>query len=321
MQKTRTKKIRFYLKWVLWILLAQFVLVNISASIYAYKFTHFYDPPAPSVSSQNIFSQTWKLFTGPKFYKNTYESEPAFSYKNVKLKTSNGIEIDTWYSPTGFSNRCVILIHGYSTNKSFLESEAAMFKQWGYSVLLLDLRGHGRSEGSVTSFGMKETDELEQAYSFAKQNGNSKIILYGVSLGAAICIKATQQGKIHPDAIIADMPFENLHLHFQSRARILGFPSEPFATLITFWIGVERGYNGFQYNISSYAKKVNCPVLMEWGDKDPYVSRKEIETIFRSLASKNKKLVVYPGAGHNSFLQTDPLTWEKETQAFLTSVQ
>jgi uncharacterized protein len=321
MQKTKTGKFRYYLKWVLWVLLAQFALANISASIYAYKFTHFYDPPAPSASSQNIFSKTWKLFTGPKFYKNTNEPAPSFAYENVKLKTSKGLVIESWYSQTDSSNKCVILIHGYSANKSFLENEAAMFKQWGYSVLLLDLRGHGRSEGNNTSFGVKETEELEQAYIFAKQRGNSKIILYGVSLGAAICIKATQQEKIRPDAIIADMPFDNLHQHFKSRARILGFPSEPFATLVTFWVGIENGYNGFRYNISSYAKNVTCPVLMEWGGKDQYVSQREVDTIFQALASKNKKLVIYPDAGHDSFLQTDPLIWKKETQAFLNSVQ
>lgn len=321
MQSTKAKDFRYYLKWALWVLLVQFVLANISASIYAYKFTHFYDAPASSYSSQNIFNKTWKLFVGPKFYKNTNEPEPSFSYEQVQLKTSEGIPIDAWYSKTDSSTACVILVHGYSTNKGFLEDEAVLFKRWGYSVLLFDLRGHGRSGGNTTSFGVKETDELQKAYEFARQKGNSKIILYGGSMGAGICIKAVAEGKIHPDAIIADAPFGTLHQHFKARVRVLGFPSEPFAGLITFWIGMEKGFNSFQYDIRSYAKKVNCPVLIEWGEQDQYVSNNETEGIFKNLNSKNKKLVIYPDAGHGAFMQADPLKWEKEIQTFLKSVQ
>jgi alpha-beta hydrolase superfamily lysophospholipase len=321
MQKAKIKNFSYYLKWVLWVLIAQIVLANISASIYAYKFTHFYNSPAPSVTSQNIFNKTWKLFAGPKFYKNCNEPEPSFTYQNIKLKTSDDISIDAWYSKTDLSKACVILLHGYSVNKSFVENEAAMFKQWGYSVLLFDLRGHGKSDGNATTFGIKETDELEKAFSFARQKGNSKIILYGVSLGAEICMKAVAEGIVHADAIIADTPFGSLHQHFKARAKILGFPSEPFASLITFWIGVEKGYNGFQHDVRSYAKKVNCPVLVEWGEKDPFVTKEETESIFKNLPAKNKKLVIYPNANHGFFLENDPSAWEKEVQAFLQSVQ
>jgi alpha-beta hydrolase superfamily lysophospholipase len=321
MQKTKTKNFRYYLKWTLWVIVIQIVLANISASIYAYKFTHFYDAPAPPVSSQNIFNKTWKLFVGPKLYKNTDEPEPSFSYESIRLKTSNNIPIDAWYSKTDSSKACVIFVHGYTANKSFLEQEAAMFKQWGYSVLLFDLRGHGKSGGNNTTFGMKETDELQKAFEFAKQKGYSRIIVYGVSLGSAVCIKAVTENKIHPDAIIADSPFGNLHNHFKKRAELLGFPSEPFASLITLWIGIEKGFNAFKHDNRSYAKKVNCPVLIEWGEKDRFVSKEETETIFNNLSSKNKKLVVYPDADHESFLRKDPFTWEKEVQAFLISVQ
>jgi hypothetical protein len=321
MQQTKPSSFRYYLKWVLWILLVQVILANVSASIYAYKFTHFYTSPSAHVASQNIFDKTWKLFVGPKFYKDTNEPEPPFVYETVQFKTAEGIPIDAWYSKTDSSSTCVLLIHGYSTNKSFLKTEAAMFRRWGYSVLLLDLRGHGKSGGNSTSFGVKETDELQKAYDFAKQKGHSKIILYGVSLGAGVCIKAASENKIHPIAIIADVPFENLHRHFQARARILGFPSEPFATLTTFWVGVEKGYNGFQHNVSTYAKRVSCPVLVEWGEKDEFVMRSEAENVFNNLASKNKKLVVYPDAGHGAFFQTDPLTWENEVQTFLKTVE
>jgi alpha-beta hydrolase superfamily lysophospholipase len=320
MQKAKTRNLRYYLKWTIWVLAIQIILINISASVYAYKFTHFYNAPAPAYSPHNIFIKTWKLFVGPKFYKDTSEPEPSFAYEPVQLKTSGGISIDAWYSKTGSSTGCVILVHGYSVNKSYCAYEAAMFKQMGYSVLLFDLRGHGKSGGNTTSLGMKEADELQNAFEFAKQKGNSRIILVGGSLGAVVCINATAEGRVHPDALIAEAPFGSLHEHLKGRARTLGFPAEPFASLTTFWIGIEKGYNGFDLDMACCAKKITCPLLLEWGSKDPIVTKEEIDGIFKNLSSKNKKLVVYPDAGHANFLQKDPLSWENRVQAFLKSV-
>ncbi len=320
MEKTKNRKLRYYLRLTLWVLLAQVILANISASIYAYKFTHFYSQPPPAYANQNVFDQTWKLFVGPKFYKNTLEPEPAFPYQQVTLKTTDSISIDGWYSTVDTAKGCVVLMHGLTVNKSYVEKEAVVFRSWGYNVLLIDFRAHGRSGGSNSSFGCKETDELTQAVTYARAHGNKKIILYGASLGAGVSIKAVSEQKVQADAIIADMPFGTLHNHLKARARVLGFPSEPFGALVTMWIGFEHGYNGFNHDISAYAKKVTCPVMVEWGEKDRYVSREEVDNVYASLASAYKKMVTYPDADHESFLHVDPNTWQREVKAFLDGI-
>jgi len=320
MEKNRSRKWREYLKLAGWVLLVQVLLANISASIYAYKFTHFYNKPAPVTSSQNFFDKTWKLFVGPTFYKNTVEPDPPFPFEVVRFNTSDGIPIDAWYSKTDSAKGCVIFFHGITVNKSYVSSEAALCRSYGYNVLLVDFRAHGRSGGNNSTFGMKETDEVQQAFNWAKGKGNAKIILYGVSLGAGVCLKAISENKVAPVAMVADMPFGTLHHHFQSRARVLGFPAEPFASLVTMWIGIERGYNGFRHNVASYAKNVHCPVLVQWGAKDQYVSQNEITQVYENLATNRKKLVIYPDADHESFLHVDPNTWNREMQAFLASL-
>jgi alpha-beta hydrolase superfamily lysophospholipase len=319
MQKTKTNKFRYYLKWALWVLLAQFVLANISASIYAYKFTHFYEGPPPPYTERNVFEKTWKLFVGPNIYKNTNEPEPEFPFEKLSLTSADGAVLDSWYSGVDSSKGCVIFLHGYTGNKTSLVTEASLFRSWGYSVLLFDFRGHGKSSGHVTSMGVKETKDVEKAFEYAKSRGNKKIILYGVSMGAVVSLKAANENIIHPDAIIADMPFGTLHNHLESRARVIGFPTEPFATLVTFWIGAENGFNGFGHSVLRYAKGVQCPVLLQWGDRDQFVMPNEINKVFAALDAKNKKLVVYDGAGHDSFLRNDPDKWQSEARAFLNS--
>ena len=96
-----------------------------------------------------------------------------------------------------------------------------------------------------------------------------------------------------------------------------GFPEKPFGFLVTGWIGIERGFNAYKYQATTYAQKISCPVLMQWGALDPVVLKKETNTIFNALASARKKLVIYKGAGHESLLRNDPAEWRSEVEDFL----
>jgi len=320
MSSITKRKLPAFLKTILWVVLVQLVLLNLSAASYAFKFTHFKQGQPPAINNDNILVKTWKLFTGPSFYRNDKEPLPTFPVAIVPLKVNEDLSIDTWYSEVPSSRKCIIMFHGYSSNKSILNAEAFRFREWGYNVLMVDLRAHGNSEGNSTSFGFKETEEVIKAFNFAKEQGNHYVILYGVSMGAVLAIKAVSQKLVAPDAIIADMPFGSLHDHLKARARVTGFASEPFAFFTTLWIGIESGFNGFNLNTTEYANSVTCPILLQWGERDRYVTAKEIESIYQHLASQKKKLVLYPEADHDSYLESDPILWEKEVGSFLNEL-
>ena len=103
--------------------------------------------------------------------------------------------------------------HGITASKDILRKEAEQFKAWGYNVLLVDFRAHGNSGGNKSSFGVKETDEVEKAFRFAQSKGNKNILFYGSSLGSVAIFKAVAENKVQPTAIIADMPFGSLQDH------------------------------------------------------------------------------------------------------------
>ena len=321
MQRTKRQKLKQYLKWVAWIFVIQFSLANISAAIYAYKFTHFYTNPPPYNSHQNVFVKTWKLFVGPRIYKLPLDTTTPEGFEKISLQTNNELTINGWYAANDSAKSCIIFFHGITNNKAVLLKEANEFRKRDYNVLLIDFRAHGNSEGSKSSFGFKETDEATQAFQFAQKKGNKNIILYGSSMGAVVILKAAAENKIAPSAIIADMPFGSLQDHLKARARVLGFPSQPFAFLVTLWIGIENGYNAFGFQADDYAKKINRPVLLQWGEKDIYVTSEEINSIYKNLGTAQKKLVVYSNANHESFLNYDPISWQKEMSNFLGIIE
>jgi uncharacterized protein len=235
--------------------------------------------------------------------------------------TKNDLPIEAWntgWNSTDSSSKgTVLLFHGLSGNKSKVLQEAEEFRGWGFNVMLVDARSHGGSGGKTTSIGYHESEEVKLAYDYVTQKGEKTIFLSGYSMGAVQIMKAVAEYDLHPAGIIPEMPFLSLQSHIGNRVKGLGFPKQPLSFFITFWIGAERGFNGFGLNMLTYAKKIHCPVLLQYGSDDHLVTQEEAKRIYQAVASTHKKMVIYTGASHESFLQKDPVLWRKEVSAFL----
>lgn len=322
---TPRKRLPSIIRWILWVILVQVILFNISAALYAYKLTHFYNDTSlyNERPEGNVFTKTWKLFSGPRFGKSVIAEFPSFAFDTVTLKTQNGIFIDAWYGKTDSTAKgTVILFHGVTINKGQLLTEASEFRYLGYNVLLVDFRAHGNSGGITTTLGWREAEEVKLAYEFVISQGEKKIICWGSSMGAVAIARAISDYELKPSGVILEMPFGSLQSHLKARARMFGFsgfPEKPFSFFVAWWIGMERGFNGFNHKTTRYVSKIHCPVLMQWGALDASVVKDETEKIFGAIATSNKKLVVYTTAAHESMLQRDPLKWRIEVGKFLES--
>lgn len=314
-------KLRTVLRWTLWVLFTQLVLGNISAALYAYKFTHFFEKPGEWNVAQpkNVLDKTWKLFKGPAFGKNGDEPLPDFPFTNLTFKSKRGVEIDAWYSTVANAKGTVCLFHGLTSNKAYYLPEARFFRDHGYNVLLLDFRGHGKSGGMKTTLGYDEAEEIKLACDFLKSKNEGRIFLFGGSMGAVTIARAVSVYRLQVSGIVLEMPFDGLLDHVKARGRSFGFPQTIFAVPVTCWIGLENLFPVFRHKTSRYAETIDCPVLLQWGTNDHLVTEEETQNIFDHLTSKNKKLVVYEDAVHSSLLNQDPIRWKKEMEQFLQS--
>ena len=317
--RKRNKALRIF-KWIGNVLLVQLILINISAALHAYHITHYYndDKVREQKSSQGkFFLRTWRMMTGRKLPKSTIQYYPVIPYDTVQLTTGNGIKLESWYMKADSAIGTVILFHGLTSNKGNVLNEAFAFISLGYNTMLVDMRAHGNSEGIVNSLGSKESEEVKLAYDHVSKKGEKNIVLWGMSLGAVIITKAIWQYDLQPQKIIIEMPFNRLQDHIRARARISGFPGEPFGFFVSFWTGVEQGFWSYGHKTSRYVRKINCPTLLQWGNSDEYVLERETRQIFNSIKSSNKKLEVYKGARHGHLLVGHEDQWMKAVKDFL----
>lgn len=295
-----------------------FLFSNVLAAVHAYKFTHFSNS---GVRNERIkltgLKKLQLLFTGVDNPRPVNTKTPARPYKTIVINSN--VKIECWYIPADKEAKgTVLLFHGYTGNKSALIERSETFLQQGYNCLLVDFMGSGGSGGNSTTIGYKEAQEVKDCYDYVKRSVGGNICLYGSSMGAVAIMKAINDYKIRPAAIIIECPFGTMYETVCARFRALHVPTFPLAAELVFWGGVENDFSGFSFSPVNYAKTISCPTLLQYGEKDDRVTRKEIDAIFANLQCP-KKLVTYPLAGHDNSLQKYPDEWGLNVISFLDS--
>jgi pimeloyl-ACP methyl ester carboxylesterase len=140
--------------------------------------------------------------------RNTYFSETPVSFnlefRNVHFPSRDpGIEISGWWIPRKGSDKVIVMVHGRGENRTtefydhFLDLGAALntFQGRGFNILMIDLRAHGLSGGSESTWGIGERHDVESAVDWAKGQGfqPASIGALGASLGATSCVYAMSE--------------------------------------------------------------------------------------------------------------------------------
>lgn len=225
---------------------------------------------------------------------------------NLKLhayEIINKEESDTW----------TITIHGYSGQAKDMTYFAQEFYKRGYSVLMVDLRGHGQSEGDYIGMGWHDRlDIMDWANYLINKNYNCKIILHGVSMGGATVMMAT--GEELPDNIkvaIEDCGYSSIWDEFEIQLkRLYNLPTFPVLNAASAVCKIKAGYNIDEGSAVEQVKKSKTPTLFIHGEQDSFVPFEMLDKVYQAASCEKEKLVI-KGAAHAESVSVDPeLYWE-----------
>jgi pimeloyl-ACP methyl ester carboxylesterase len=105
----------------------------------------------------------------------------------------------------------VVLLHGVRLDKGSSTRMALSLCDAGYRAILVDLPGHGESEGRYLTYGAAEAREVSRLLdAFAASGGQlGPLGAYGFSYGAAVAINlAAADRRVH--SVVAVSPFASL---------------------------------------------------------------------------------------------------------------
>ncbi|RYZ49708.1 MAG: alpha/beta fold hydrolase [Sphingobacteriales bacterium] len=297
-----------------------FVFVNFLAAMHAWKFTHFTEggtiPPDPR--KQGWAGKMQAILIGVSHPKPVPVNRPAVPFTTVRLQSNKSIE--SWIIPADSPTGTIILFHGYKGEKSSMLDKATVFRSLGYQTMVVDFMGSGGSEGNQTTIGFYEAENVKTCFDYAAREMHHPVILFGTSMGAVAIMKSIHEHQLRPAAVILECPFGTMKQTVDRRFAMMGLPAFPLSSLLMFWGCALNGFNAFAHNPVDYARSMNLPVLLMYGEKDDRVSRAETDAIFAVLPGE-RVLRTFPEAGHDNYLKKYRHKWTMNVDHFLKGLK
>ncbi|MGM9858413.1 MAG: alpha/beta hydrolase [Bacilli bacterium] len=214
----------------------------------------------------------------------------------------------------------VILVHGCH---SYALREFACLTNYyykkGYNVLIIDQRGHNKSEGEVISFGVNEHKDLLDWIDFVDEyfKHKYKIYLHGISLGACVVMMcADKVNNSLVKGIIVDSGFiGGEELISKSLVGSINNPKKLEKSLY-YADKYSKKHYGFsikEINPEECIKNTDVPMLFIIGSADTNGTH-ETDTLYRDCSSTYKDMLVVNGATHGESFYRDEKEYIKRVE-------
>jgi pimeloyl-ACP methyl ester carboxylesterase len=225
----------------------------------------------------------------------------------------DGTRLSGWMMPAE-ADRAVILVHGTDSDawSGAAPDLARAYRSAGFSVLLFDLRAHGRSGGLRITLGRREREDIGAAVDLLLHKGipPGRIALHGTSYGAAMAILAAaeidQIGAVIADSAYADFR-DVIAGEVGHRTLVPRFLAQ--------WIlrpGIQAaGWMLHDIDMARLAPQraitrlENRPVLLIHGSQDPVIPPDHARRL-KDHASGNVQLWMLEGKGHTEGARAGP---------------
>lgn len=215
----------------------------------------------------------------------------------------------------------VVFFHGYRSS-CFVDFAAGVqfYYNEGYNLLLCDQRAHGKSQGRVISYGVKERYDVVSwttylAMTFGEEH---PIFLAGMSMGAATVLMASElEFCANIRGIVADCGFTgpwSILDHVMTRDYHI--PGKIFLPVQNVFTRIFAGFSLKGASTVEALRHTALPVLLIHGTGDNFVPCRMSEENYAACAGE-KKLLLVNGAGHAHSYLVDPLRYEDEVRTFL----
>ena len=247
------------------------------------------------------FYQNHLLFL-PNLPSRNVEMSPSavgLAYESVDLVTSDNIHLDGWFIPSPEKRGVILFCHGNAGNISHRLDSLLLFHRLGFSTLIFDYRGYGRSKGHPSEAGTYL--DIKAAWQYLTRERSiapSYIILFGRSLGAAV---AVHQAVMHtPGALIVESCFTS----------VPDMAAELYSFLPVRWL------SRLDYNVQQQLQRVSCPVLVVHSRDDEIIPFRHGRALY--AAAKEPKQFLELRGGHNDAFLLAGRTYTQKLDGFLS---
>lgn len=210
----------------------------------------------------------------------------------------DGLQIAAWYIPSDENQRAIILVHGRDNSRTNGFGDqfvpfAKVLHEAGFSVLMIDLRGHGESADARYSFGINERKDVLGGVDWLETNdyqpGNIGVL--GYSLGAASVIGAAADEK-DIGAIWIDSAFADINPVIEGVWKVESGLPQVFLYPTEWMIRLLYGYDiTASRPIDEIGKIAPRPIYIAHCNEDPFIPISHMDQLL-SVAQNTQTWVI-----------------------------
>lgn len=239
-------------------------------------------------------------------------------FDEVSFITADGVPLEGWWVPAAEARGTVVLVHGLNRSRIEMVRKTPFLNRKGWNALLFDLRHHGESGGTVSSFGHFEKQDVHAAVEWARARSSGPVVLWGVSLGgASATLAAAEDPKIA--ALVCDSSYRSLRDtvdHHMTLARSWRWwmrmvPPWPVKAEVLYWIGRRGGFDVDAVDVrAAAARMAGRPALFVCNSRDRRMPA-EIAFDLKAAAGDHARVLVVPGDSHGGAWRDGTAAYER----------
>ena len=197
--------------------------------------------------------------------------------ERVVLHTTDDVRLDAVWAPAPNEKAAFLFLHGNAGNLSHRLPNVQQLVERGISVLILDYRGYGDSEGSPSEKGLYA--DARAGWEWLRER-RERVFLFGRSLGAAVAIQLA--GEVEAEGVIAEAAFNSVR-----GMALKSFLTAPAALTLR-----------SRFDSVAAVKDIKCPLLSIHGARDSLAPMSMGRAIY-DAATVPKRWYEITAAGHN----------------------
>jgi esterase/lipase/1-acyl-sn-glycerol-3-phosphate acyltransferase len=236
-----------------------------------------------------------------------------------------------------FSNKGILLIHGYLAAPEEIKELAKFLYRSGYNVYGVRLRGHGTSPEDLANRTWDDWRKSVRRGYVVLTNSVSDMAIAGFSTGAGL---ALLQAAIHDEynciiSINAPLKLANIGSGFASsivkwnkflkridfkKGKMEFVRNEPKNPHINYFSNPVSGVwelEKLMKTVERNLKNIKIPALVIQGSNDPVVNPESGRDVFKNIGSENKKLITINTLNHIIVMGEDTKKVFPEIKQFL----
>ena len=261
------------------------------------------------------------------------QSDAAFARvhaarEDFEVTAPDGVRLRGWKvraAPGTATGDWILLYHGQADNRAGMTGQAEMFLRHGESVVMMDARGHGASEGDMVTYGwLERNDSRAIVDALVAQEHPHCLFASGESMGASI---ALQSAAVEPriEAVVAESAFRDLREAAYDYAGLHVSPllgKTLFRPVVMIGLPAAEKEGGFRAEDVSPEKAVASrpfPVYLICGLDDRTIPARHTRAIY-AAAKGPKEMWLVPGAGHTQVQGRAPEEFERRVIGFVSAL-